>query len=318
MGNFYIAGDWGSSHLRLLLVDATTGTAVARAYGPGIKSVDKDRLPEVFRSLTMDWLTSDPSLVVILCGMVGSNIGWVDAGYVQCPLELHQLHQHLTRVSDEHGAVAIIPGITCQSPTDAADMMRGEETQILGALAQSPDLCQGDHLLCLPGTHSKWVWLENGTVKHFITSIGGELYALLSQHSLLIKNHEEAVISQSRAFTDGIARSMAHPSVDLLQLLFETRSRQLNGILAQEDAGSFMSGLLIGRDISSATALFQTVWQAQQSIIFIGTPALTTAYLAAAQQLRLPGETMDGDAMSCAGIHSIYLSIQAEEQNHAR
>ena len=317
MESFYIAGDWGSSHLRLSLLDAASGAAVAQADGPGIQSVSKDSLPGVFASLTQDWRKLHPSMPIILCGMVGADIGWVDAGYMQCPLKLSQLCQHLAQVQSETGPVTIIPGISCRNPIGAADMLRGEETQMLGALAQHPDLCQGQHLLCLPGTHSKWVWLEDGTVQHFITSISGELYALLGQHSMLVKNCAPTVVVENRAFADGVARSAAHPYVDLLQLLFETRSRQLSGMLAPIDAGSFMSGLLIGRDIHSATALFQNAWHGRQSIIYIGEHTLTAAYLAAAKQSGLSGESMDGDAMSRAGIHEVYLSIRNGIQHHA-
>ena len=327
----YIAGDWGTSHLRLFLINAATGEPIAEKQGPGIgvigsaidSSVDsimdntidqtmaKQDIPGLLANLTADWREQYAPRSAFLCGMVGSNIGWVDTGYVECPLSPNVLSRHLVHLSTDCYPVILIPGVKCQSPTGAPDVMRGEETQILGALASDPELGEGSRLICLPGTHSKWVLLEQGSIRHFITSLAGELFSLLNQHSVLTTGDESeafsqgSAVSQGPAFSEGVKRSLTCPATDLLHLLFETRSRQLEAGLSSSDAASFLSGLIIGRDINSALSLFGDT---DLAVTFIGQQVLTGLYLTAAEILGAGSSALDGDTLSRAGIHTLYLT----------
>src|SRR5206468_2126300 len=139
-------------------------------------------------------------------------------------------------------AIAILPGLSCRGKTGAPDVMRGEETQILGALHLYPQLTKGRHLLCLPGTHTKWVAVSDGAVSQFQTALTGELFELLRRHSVLVRDSSE-VDGQSPAFALGVDFARQNRKADLLGLLFSTRSRVVTGEMAAGDAASYLSGL---------------------------------------------------------------------------
>src|SRR5262249_35916190 len=138
--------------------------------------------------------------------------------------------------------------------TGARDVMRGEETQILGVLDLHPELTKGRHLLCLPGTHTKWVAVVDGAVSQFQTALAGELFELLRRQSVLARDSGE-VDGLSPAFALGL--DFARQKADLLHLLFSARSRVVTGELSKEDAASYLSGLVLGKDVATALALFE-------------------------------------------------------------
>jgi len=217
----FVAGDWGTSHLRLFLCDAQ-GKVLDSATGPGIGASD-GRCAEIFDSLASKWGTQLPA---VLCGMVGSNIGWIQAPYAACPATLAEIAGRSASVRD--GRIRIVPGLSCRNHFAAPDFMRGEETQILGALALEPALRQGRQLLCLPGTHTKWAVLNDGVVSEFLTAPTGELFNLLSSHSVLVRERGEVTVD---AFRKGLAQFARFPAAQLLHRLFECRSRSLAGEL---------------------------------------------------------------------------------------
>src|SRR5262249_39761769 len=139
------------------------------------------------RGLIGEWLGTYGPLPLVLCGMAGSRNGWKEAAYIPCPAGSDALRASLLRFHDGELAVSIVPGGSCTNRLGAPDVMRGEETQIAGALALRPDLAEGRHLLCLPGTHTKWAYVENGRLSDFLTAMTGELFALLRDHSMLAK-----------------------------------------------------------------------------------------------------------------------------------
>src|SRR4051812_42565669 len=146
----YIAGDWGTSNLRLRLC-AADGSVLDSRDGPGAAD-SRGRFAEVFDGLTADWRATP--LPALLCGMAGWTFGWVEAPYLPCPEDIDSVADALTRARAD---VHIAPGMRCANPLGAPDVMRGEETQLLGALELRPELAQGRHLVCMPGTHTKWV-----------------------------------------------------------------------------------------------------------------------------------------------------------------
>ncbi|HKE44443.1 MAG TPA: 2-dehydro-3-deoxygalactonokinase, partial [Steroidobacteraceae bacterium] len=167
-----VAGDWGTSHLRLTLCDAT-GSVLDTASGPGASEA-RGRFAEIFDSLIAGWTREHGELRALLSGMVGSSFGWISAPYLPCPVSTDTLAGACAVLRE--GSVRIIPGVSCRNRLDAPDFMRGEETQILGALQLNPSLRKGRHLLCLPGTHTKWVLIANGSLLDFITATTGELF----------------------------------------------------------------------------------------------------------------------------------------------
>jgi 2-dehydro-3-deoxygalactonokinase len=284
----FIAGDWGTSHLRLFLCD-TQGKVLDSATGPGVSGSD-GRCAEIFDSLTSKWGTAVPA---VLCGMVGSNIGWTQAPYAACPATLADIAERSASLRE--GLVRIVPGLSCRNHFDAPDFMRGEETQILGVLALEPALRQGRQMLCLPGTHTKWALLDDGVVTGFLTAPTGELFSLLSTYSVLVRERGEVTAD---VFRTGVEQFGRFPKAQLLHRLFECRSRTLNGELAARDAAAFMSGLLVASDIAGA---FETLGDIE-AVHLIGSPNLTQLYATGLAHRQCKSNATDGSDAALAGL----------------
>ena len=194
----FIAGDWGTSRLRLYLCDAA-GQVLARTQGAGAAVPD---CAGRFAAAVADWDRAHGRLPAVLGGMVGSTIGWKEVPYLECPARPQAIAGAALRFAADGRAIAIAPGLKCTNPVGAPDVMRGEEVQILGALRLHPELARGGHLLCMPGTHVKWVQLRDGAVGRFQTALSGELFELLAGHSVLARGGGSAD-PQSPAFALG-------------------------------------------------------------------------------------------------------------------
>ena len=301
---FYIAGDWGSSHLRLWLVHLASGSVHDQCTGPGIAQLREDHsaIADTFFQLTESWQRQFSVRQALLCGVVGSNIGWHSTDYISCPSALLANPLVPQQVPQQHSQainVQLIPGLQCLREDGIPDTMRGEETQLLGALLTDPALSQGDQLVCLPGTHSKWVWTNQGSIVEFVTGLSGELFALLEQHSVLLANSDKTVHSHCpEHFALGVQRTGSE--TNLVQLLFETRSRQLSGQLSASAARSFLSGLIIGSDIRG---VMHRMNASKNNISFIGELELCGHYQSACQQLGYNGQIIDGEKLVLAGLH---------------
>lgn len=311
-GAFYIAGDWGSTHLRLWLVDQATGTVHDHCMGPGISLLAGNTadIATTFFQLTDTWRKQFAVQQALLCGVVGSNIGWQTVDYMSCPVSLlndpllpqkvlKKVPQQMPQNHDQEINIQLVPGLNCLREDHIPDSMRGEETQLIGALLTDPALSQGEQLVCLPGTHSKWVWLNQGSVGEFITGLSGELFAVLEQHSVLLSQLDATDHNHCPDhFALGIERT--ENGSNLIQLLFETRSRQLSGQLSASAARAFLSGLIIGSDIRG---IMQRSNTQHSEIAFIGKPALCNHYQSASQQLGYTGRIIDGEKLVLAGLH---------------
>lgn len=300
-----IAGDWGTTHLRLFLVD-DDATVRASLDGPGVTQAT-DRFDAVLSDLTGAWQQQGP-LPIVLCGMVGSTIGWTNVPYVPCPAHPARIAGAMARVADR--SIFIAPGLSCRNRLDAPDVMRGEETQILGALHRNPLLTRGRHVLCLPGTHAKWAVLRDGSIEEFLTAVTGELFAVINQHSVLVRAGDHAADFDDSAFDAGMQRALDHPQAALTHLLFECRSRQVAGDLARHQAPDFLSGLLIAHDVLGAMRLFADVTTGSSTVTIIASPGLAQRYRRALQALHVNTAIVDGSQASLAGLlllHSIRL-----------
>ena len=305
----FIAGDWGTSHLRLYLCDAT-GRVLERRAGPGVARLAGD-FPGALAAAAGHWLTSGVELPVVLCGMVGSSICWVNVPYLPCPLPLDEIAAGSAR---PRPAVCIAPGVSCVNVHGAPDVLRGEETQVLGALHLDPDLRSGRHLLCLPGTHSKWVIVNNGVLREFMTAVTGELFALIRDHSVLLRPGSAGGSgSRTGAFDRAVKHVAAQRQASILQMLFECRSRQLAGDLSAQDAPAYLSGLLIADEVSASLAGLGTRLAAISRVLLIGEPALTGPYAAVLATHRVDARQLDGAAASLAGLARIHAQLFAGE-----
>jgi 2-dehydro-3-deoxygalactonokinase len=287
----FIAGDWGTSRLRLYLCDSA-GHVLARGEGPGAAVAD---CQSVFAAAVSAWDKAHGTLPAVLSGMVGSTIGWREVAYLRCPARPQTIAGAALRFESQGRAIAILPGISCRNLTGEPDVLRGEETQILGALRLHPHLSKGHHLLCLPGTHTKWVSVCNGAVVRFQTALSGELFDVLCHHSVLAREGGEADVT-SPAFSQGLKAGRV--DADLLYLLFSTRSRVVTGEMAKADAASYLSGLILGKDIATALALFEHKGPVQ----LICTPGLAALYGSALKAYDVASTVIDGDSAALAGL----------------
>src|ERR1700743_1758000 len=282
----FIAGDWGTSRLRLYLCDGD-GHVLARAEGEGASVPD---CAGRFAAAVKPWDIAHGQVPALLSGMVGSTIGWREVPYLKCPAKPAAIAAAALRFEVDGRAIAILPGLSCTGKTGAPDVMRGEETQILGALRLHPELSRGRHVICLPGTHAKWVALEDGAVRGFQTALSGELFELLRRHSVLARDGGEVDI-ESPALARGLDFVRANPDADLLHLLFSTRARVVTGEMAKTDAASYLSGLVLGKDVATALRLFDRDGPVQ----LICTPVLAALYAKALAAYDIKSATIDGD-----------------------
>lgn len=301
-----ILGDWGTSNLRLWLVAGDT--VIDRRDGPGLTAAGPDERPEgVFAGLVKPWVAAHGPLPAFLCGMVGANIGWQQVPYLECPANAADLAARLTMIDTASGPVGIVPGLACQNPLGAPDVMRGEETQIIGAgnLGDSAMASDGtspdSQLFCLPGTHSKWATVANGKVRDFQTVMTGELFALLRGQSTLL---DRTMVEPSLAgFDAGLSRVRACGTEAVPALLFEVRSRRLRSAMRIEDASGFLSGILIGAEL--ATIASQREDREIGAVTIVGDPALGTRYSRAITLFGGQAAMIDGDEAVRKGLSAL-------------
>ncbi len=273
-----IALDWGTSSLRAYLLDTSGGISERRSGGPGIMKVENGAFEAALDAFCGDWLAAHPQAQLIASGMIGSKQGWREAPYCPCPARVADIAAHMIRIPLANGRqFAIVPGV---STTDAAsgvpDVMRGEETQIIGAL---PD--RGRQVALLPGSHSKWAWIEDGAIVSFASFMTGEVYAALIGHTILGRLMKPDAQADTAAFERGVAYGLQAPGA-LLSRLFSARTLGLNGTLADSALPSYLSGLLIGSEIGGARQMHPSA----APPILLGAGELTALY---ARALRLAG-----------------------------
>jgi 2-dehydro-3-deoxygalactonokinase len=292
----FIGVDWGTSNARFLLV-AENGTIIEHRVGPGIGQIDgAAAIEQICFDAISDWIAYNPQLPVIMAGMVGSNIGWHMAGYADTPATLEDIASGMLMFEARGTDFNIAPGLATTHSDGLPDVMRGEEVQIFGSVADD------DALVCLPGTHSKWACVSGGAVTAFHTAPTGELLDIIGRHSILLNPKRPVAAMPGAAFLEGveIARSSG---MGLESLLFTVRSRQITHSLKAEAADSYLAGLVIGCEIKSALALYG----AQSSaVLIVGTPQLTELYAVALACFGATAQQTDGDAASLSGLIKLY------------
>jgi 2-dehydro-3-deoxygalactonokinase len=289
----YIAG--GNGNLRLFLC-AGDDRVLETTSGPGAAE-SRGRFAAVFDGLTAAWCDIHGELPTILCGMAGSAFGWLEAPYLQCPEDVTDIASSL---ASPRTGVHIIPGMRCSNPLGAPDVLRGEETQLLGALTQNPALAEGRHLVCLPGTHTKWVSLLDGVVLDFLTVPTGELFRMLCDHSVLVRDPATPVEHRAPSSSADSARRSGTVRYRVASPVPGPQSR-IDQQLTPEGAPSWMSGLLIGADVGGALPLFGTRGTGS-GVYVVGAPTLCDLYRAALARHGRRADCIVGDAASLAGL----------------
>ena len=287
--------DWGSSRLRAFR--EIHGAVTERRDGPGIAQLGSCSPADALAGALEPWRAQGRLGPIVLCGMAGSRNGLVEVPYVRAPAALGQWRAGARRLRDGEDALIVLTGIQAQNFRDVPDAMRGEETQIFGALSLEPPLASGRQILVLPGTYCKWVEVRDGRIARLQTYCTGELYALLSARSSLLRVGGAAETEED-AFEIGLRNAARY---DLSANLFETRSAQLIEGRSAGWARSLLSGLLIGAEVHSMLA---SRVAASGPITIIGEPALTTRYLHALGHYGEQARCLDGDACVLAGLRA--------------
>lgn len=284
----WIAVDWGTTHLRAFAMCGAKMVADAIS-GAGMAGLRPDSFEPELLKLVHPWLQND-AIPVIACGMVGSKQGWTEAPYRCVPCSPMQAETLISvRSSDPRLDVWIVPGIMQKAPPD---VIRGEEVQLAGLLAAQPEF---DGIVCLPGTHSKWVRVSAGEVVGFQTTMTGELFGLLSTRSVL--RHGMGNGWDDPAFSDGVKTGISHAD-KLVARLFSIRAEGLLDGLLPDAARSKLSGLLIGAELAAMKN-----WWLGQEVVLVGAKTLCANYASALHNQGLKATIFDGTDMVLAGLH---------------
>jgi len=283
-----IAVDWGTSNFRAYRLDVH-GKVLERREAPlGILQLKGPHFAGALDSRIGDWEAAGET-TVLMSGMIGSRQGWAEAPYVECPAGAVELAKRLHSVEWRGKSLWIVPGLVDRT-RGVPDVMRGEETQLVGVLSALGD---GKHTVCLPGTHSKWVRIENGRIAGFRTHMTGEVFAVLKQYGILGRLMTDGP-DDDAAFDAGVARS--GEAGGLLHHLFGARTLGLFDELQPASLSSYLSGLLIGHELAAESMQSATVH-------VLGAPHLAGRYAHALERLGRRVALLDPDAAVTGLFH---------------
>jgi len=306
-----IALDWGTTSLRAYRLGENGQVLEQRSLSAGIMQLPTtprliagvmctDGFELAFDQACGDWLDAQPGTPVIACGMVGSAQGWREAVYRETPADVAGLSAALQTVRSLRGVdIHIVPGVLQRSALP--NVMRGEETQVLGVLAGlSAATPQSSLLIGLPGSHSKWVQVADGCIVHFNTFMTGEVYAALSAHTILGRTMQRGDTFEVEAFDRGIAVALsADGAAGPLSTMFSCRTLGLIGELSASAQPDYLSGLLIGHELVALAALQRQQREQLPPIILIGNDQLCARY---------------SRALAACGFAQVTLAEQATER----
>ncbi|MGI3185969.1 2-dehydro-3-deoxygalactonokinase [Nioella aestuarii] len=291
----WIAVDWGTSHLRAWAISASGAVLDKAASADGMGGLSQAEFEPALLRLINPWLNDQPT-PVIACGMVGAKQGWVEAPYRTVPCKPGEAAPIMPATRDSRIKLHILPGVSQDSP---ADVMRGEETQTAGVIHENPHF---DGILCLPGTHTKWIHISAEEIVSFRTAMTGELFALLSQHSVL-RHSVGGQEFDRETFDVAVAETLSRPE-RLAQSLFTIRAEGLLHGQSNAAAKGRLSGLLIGAELAAA----RPYWLGQQVLIG-GAPALVALYARALETQGVHCLTRDAETLTLAGLRLAHAKL---------
>lgn len=291
----WIAADWGTSNLRVWAMSASGSVLAEAVSDQGMGKLDRAGFEPALRAIAGDWI--DGPTTVIACGMVGARQGWVEAPYATTPCPAKPETFTRAKTSDPDLQVHVISGI---KQTNPADVMRGEETQIAGFLSRNPNW---DGVICLPGTHTKWVHVSADEVVSFQTFMTGELFSTISKQTVLRHSVAQDGWDDDK-FASALNDTMARPE-KLAANLFSLRAESLLNDLAPASARARLSGLLIGAELASA----KPYWLGQQ-VAVIGAGKIAKLYVAALAMQGVPATQVQGDTITLAGLTAAYRRLK--------
>jgi len=278
-----IGVDWGTTSFRAFRITQDGSIRDRRTALRGILNIQNSKFADSLREEIGPWLAAGENHV-LLSGMIGSRQGWKEAPYLPCPAGAPEIAAALVEIEFDWAEVKLVPGLSTTDEADVAEVMRGEETQVLGVLTAMG----GSGLACLPGTHSKWTRVEGNRIVAFTTHMTGEAFGALRGHTILGRMMREGP-SDGAPFDAGVRR--AGDPGGLLHHIFGARAEVLAGRLAETDAAAYLSGILIGHEVHAALN-----GRLGEVVHVIGSPELTTLYSRAISAHGCFAERHDGEA----------------------
>ena len=302
-GGAFLACDWGTTNLRAWVVGEGGSVQGHKAFPQlGVSRLEAGRAAACFKDEIRPAMQAE-DLPALLCGMIGSTLGWVTAPYLDCPADMNDLRRGLVSVEDRP-VTRIVPGLRGPGVTAASDVMRGEETQILGWVTLEPERARGRRLVCHPGTHAKWALVEDGRIVRFVTAMTGELFDVLRKHSVLKTTDApeglEPFLEGVRAAGDGDG---------LASRLFSVRARVVADGKSADTTSEYLSGLLIGADVASAPRLLGV--EPEEPVQLIGDIGLCRWYEKALAARGITAHLCDGDLAVLAGLKALQQGAAA-------
>lgn len=298
----YIAVDWGTSSFRLWLMNQSGDVLAESRSEEGMMAAAKIGFATVLQS-HLEAVSAADHLPVVICGMAGARQGWVEAGYIDTPANLAVILERAVLVPGQSRDTRILPGIAQRDPR-APDVMRGEETQLLGALG-----ADGEALVCMPGTHSKWASVRGGTVERFTTFMTGELFSAISRETILslaVANADEAVDTET--FKSAVSAAFEAPAF-AANLLFQVRSGQLLYGGTPAAARERISGTLIGLELAAGLAHRESRDRSKRGITLVASGRLGEMYRLAFDSLSVAVQSVDSDDAVRRGLALAARSI---------
>ncbi|TQV89223.1 2-dehydro-3-deoxygalactonokinase [Aliikangiella coralliicola] len=290
-----IAVDWGSSSFRAYLVESTGKLLDTIKSDQGIFNLTRDDIETCFKSQCASWLDKFPQAGVLMSGMVGSRNGLKETQYLPTPCSAKTISLALESVELFDRSVKIVPGLCFIEDEKTSDVMRGEEVQILGAVNKLSNDCE---LICLPGTHSKWAVVEDGKIRRFSTFASGEMYSTLLSLDLF----KGIIFSKSfdkESFQKGLDASFQ--TAGFLNSIFSGRVKLLSGELDDIHLSSYLSGVIIGYEILSATKIYSS----NSKVVIVGSHYLQELYTLAFSHFNIESFCLEPDTTYVSGIYSL-------------
>lgn len=296
----WVAVDWGTSNLRLWGLDGQGGIVFSKSSPDGMGKLGREQFPGVLKGLIGDEVHKPTD--VLICGMAGARQGWLEAPYLDAPADLTHLARKAVspEIADLPVTIRILPGV-CERKTGAEDVMRGEETQLLGLSALSPGF---SGLVVMPGTHSKWATLEGQTVTRFSSAMTGEVFEVLKTHSVLRHSFNGELDGPDRAlgFEAGLDQGLNAPE-RLTATIFKVRAGALLSGRSPAWCAGFLSGLLIGAEIGG-----QKDWLAGGDVPLIGSTGICALYQQAFARIGVAAHVVDATDATLAGLKAARLN----------
>ena len=296
----WIAADWGTTHMRAWAIDEKGEVLAYSESNEGMKDLQQNEFEPVLLRLIENWLDNKKITPVMACGMVGARQGWVETPYLKTPcVPIDKIQITVASTKDSRIQVNLVPGVMQHKP---ADIMRGEETQIAGFIKENPSF---DGIVCLPGTHTKWVNVRAGQIENFRTFMTGELFGVISNNTL-IKHSIESEGWDQVSFDNGVIKGFDNPGL-IASDLFSLRSESIVNDLDSNSARATLSGLLLGVELNGA----KNYWK-DKKVILIGSELLTNNYQNGLKILGGKSLSFSLEAATLSGLTSAYMELHSE------